>query len=69
MSLAAAIFGGTAPYLNSWLTSRGMPDLFTWYVIVLALAVAAAAYFTQETKGLALTAVTDTPSETSVSPG
>jgi MHS family alpha-ketoglutarate permease-like MFS transporter len=69
VSLAAAIFGGTAPYLNSWLTSRGTPDLFTWYVIVLALAVAAAAYFTQETKGLALTAVTDTPSETSVSPG
>ncbi|MGX6510761.1 MFS transporter [Rhodococcus sp. SJ-2] len=68
VSLAAAIFGGTAPYLNSWLTSRGTPDLFTWYVIVLALAVAAAAYFTQETKGLALTAETDAPSETTVSP-
>ncbi|MCK0091573.1 MFS transporter [Rhodococcus sp. F64268] len=63
VSLAAAIFGGTAPYLNSWLTSRGTPDLFTWYVIVLALAVAAAAYFTQETKGIALTSETDTPRE------
>lgn len=64
VSLAAAIFGGTAPYLNSWLTSRGTPDLFTWYVIVLALAVAVAAYFTRETRGIALTAEADTPSET-----
>ncbi|MDH6677098.1 MHS family alpha-ketoglutarate permease-like MFS transporter [Rhodococcus sp. LBL1] len=55
VSLAAAIFGGTAPYLNSWLTSRGTPDLFTWYVIVLALAVAVAAFLTRETKGAVLT--------------
>lgn len=54
VSLAAAIFGGTAPYLNSWLTSRGTPDIFTWYVIVLALVVAIAAAFTRETKGIAL---------------
>ncbi|MGW0042352.1 MFS transporter [Rhodococcus sp. NPDC003348] len=62
VSLAAAIFGGTAPYLNSWLTSRGTPDLFTWYVVVLALAVVAAAYFTRETKGIALTEETEVPS-------
>ncbi|WP_430334424.1 MFS transporter [Rhodococcus sp. ACT016] len=55
VSLAAAIFGGTAPYLNSWLTSRGTPDLFTWYVIALGLSVAVAAFFTRETKGAALT--------------
>jgi len=54
VSLAAAIFGGTAPYLNSWLTSRGTPDLFTWYVVVLALAVAVAAFFTRETRGAVL---------------
>lgn len=54
VSLAAAIFGGTAPYLNSWLTSRGTPDIFTWYVIVLAAAVAIAAFFTRETKGIPL---------------
>lgn len=55
VSIAAAIFGGTAPYLNSWLTSRGTPDMFIWYVIVLALAVAVAAYFSPETKGVELT--------------
>lgn len=54
VSLAAAIFGGTAPYLNSWLTSRGTPDLFTWYVVALALSVAIAAFFTRETKGTTL---------------
>ncbi|MGF7121507.1 hypothetical protein [Rhodococcus sp. BE178] len=57
VSLAAAIFGGTAPYLNSWLTSRGIPDLFTWHVVTLALCVALAAFFTRETKGVLLTAI------------
>ncbi|RDI24848.1 hypothetical protein DEU38_11067 [Rhodococcus sp. AG1013] len=57
VSLAAAIFGGTAPYLNSWLTSRGTPDLFTWHVVTLALCVALAAFFTRETKGVLLTAI------------
>ena len=56
VSLAAAVFGGTAPYLNTWLTSRDSADLFTWYVVALALCVAVAAYFTRETKGTALTA-------------
>lgn len=65
VSLAAAIFGGTAPYLNSWLTSRGTPDLFTWYVVVLALSVAVAAALTRETKGMVLAAPTDAPSVTS----
>ena len=55
VSLAAAVFGGTAPYLNTWLTSRDSADLFTWYVVALALCVAVAAYFTRETKGTALT--------------
>lgn len=67
VSLAAAIFGGTAPYLNSWLTSRGQSELFTWYVVVLALSVAVAALLTRETKGMALATPTDTtavPSQT-----
>ncbi|WP_254699039.1 MFS transporter [Rhodococcus sp. SGAir0479] len=67
VSLAAAIFGGTAPYLNSWLTSRGQSELFTWYVVVLALSVAVAALLTRETKGMALAAPTETtavPSQT-----
>lgn len=57
VSIAAAIFGGTAPYLNSWLTSRGTPEMFTWYVIALALCVVIATYFTPETKGKSLSAL------------
>jgi MHS family alpha-ketoglutarate permease-like MFS transporter len=51
VSVSAALFGGTAPYLNSWLTSRGTPGYFTAYTIVLALACVAAAVLTPETKG------------------
>jgi MFS transporter, MHS family, alpha-ketoglutarate permease len=51
VSVSAALFGGTAPYLNSWLTSRGTPEYFTAYTIVLALACVAAAMLTPETKG------------------
>ena len=36
-SLTVAIFGGTAPYVATWLASIGRPDLFAWYVAVLAL--------------------------------
>ncbi|MFE4498503.1 MFS transporter [Rhodococcus sp. NPDC056743] len=57
VSIAAALFGGTAPYLNSWLTARGTPDMFTWYVVALALCVVVATYFTPETKGVSLSAV------------
>ncbi|NLU64233.1 MFS transporter [Rhodococcus sp. HNM0563] len=64
VSLAGAIFGGTAPYLNSWLTSRGAADTFTWYVIVLALAAAVTAYFTHETKGIDLTEAKKTSQKT-----
>lgn len=63
VSIASAIFGGTAPYLNSWLTSRGAADLFTWYVVALALATAVTAYFTHETKGIDLTKEKETSPE------
>ncbi len=36
-SLTVAIFGGTAPYLATWLASIGRPGLFPWYVAALAL--------------------------------
>jgi MHS family alpha-ketoglutarate permease-like MFS transporter len=36
-SLTVALFGGTAPYLATWLISIGRPGLFPWYVAVLAL--------------------------------
>ena len=56
VSVSAALFGGTAPYLNSWLTARGTPGYFTAYTIVLALACVAAALLTPETKGADLRA-------------
>jgi len=36
-SLSAAVFGGTAPYLNVWLTSIGQGYLFQYYVMGLGL--------------------------------
>ena len=36
-SLTVAIFGGTAPYLATWLASTGRAALFPWYVAALAL--------------------------------
>jgi MHS family alpha-ketoglutarate permease-like MFS transporter len=36
-SLTVAVFGGTAPYLATWLVSIGRPGLFPWYVAALAL--------------------------------
>lgn len=34
-SIAVALFGGTAPYLQTWLGSRGLSWMFTAYVMVL----------------------------------
>lgn len=50
-SIAAAVFGGTAPYLNAWLTDRGLADVFSAYVVVLALVGIAVAVRTPETRG------------------
>jgi MHS family alpha-ketoglutarate permease-like MFS transporter len=36
-SLTVAAFGGTAPYLATWLASNGQAGLFPWYVAALAL--------------------------------
>lgn len=54
-SLSVAIFGGTAPYLNTWLTSIDLGWMFRVYVIVLALGTVAAALLMRETKGSDLT--------------
>ncbi|MFB4313263.1 MFS transporter [Actinomadura sp. 21ATH] len=53
-SVSAAVFGGTAPYLNAWLTDRGLAHVFTWYVIVLALLTIAVAHRTPETRNTEL---------------
>lgn len=50
-SLSVAIFGGTAPYLNQFLTGRGLGDVFSVYVISLGLVTGIAVLFMKETKG------------------
>ncbi|MFF8783901.1 MHS family MFS transporter [Streptomyces sp. NPDC015125] len=34
---SVALFGGTAPYVGTWLKSMGLNDFFPWYVAVLCL--------------------------------
>ncbi|MET4538409.1 MHS family alpha-ketoglutarate permease-like MFS transporter [Arthrobacter bambusae] len=50
-SIAVAIFGGTAPYLNSWLTGSFGPIAFGFYVVVLLLISMAVIFTIPETKG------------------
>lgn len=50
-SLAVALTGGTAPYLQSWLASRGQGDLFLGYTVATLLITAVAALLTPETNG------------------
>lgn len=54
VSLSVAIFGGTAPYLNTWLTSIGKSSLFSVYIMVLGLIVIGGAVLIKETKGIDL---------------
>ncbi|MGH3350208.1 MAG: MFS transporter [Nocardioides sp.] len=50
-SLAVAITGGTAPYLQTWLSSRGQGDLFLGYTVVLLLITAVTVALTPEANG------------------
>ncbi|MGM0931189.1 MAG: MFS transporter [Actinomycetota bacterium] len=50
-SVAGALTGGTAPYLQTWLYSEGMPRVFDIYLIVLCALVLVAALASPETKG------------------
>jgi MHS family alpha-ketoglutarate permease-like MFS transporter len=36
-SIAVALFGGTAPYLQTFFAEKGMPAMFNWYAIALAV--------------------------------
>ncbi len=56
-SLSVAIFGGTAPYLNTWLTSRDLGWVFSVYVGALCLLSLVAALIMKETKGIDLSTV------------
>jgi MHS family alpha-ketoglutarate permease-like MFS transporter len=50
-SLSAAVFGGTAPYLNTWLSAIGSHWIFTAYTVGLNVLATIAILFMPETKG------------------
>lgn len=55
-SFSAVIFGGTAPYLKTWLTAYVAPNAFIFYFMFLAmLAVLAVRFLVVETRGRDLT--------------
>ncbi len=59
LSLAVAIFGGTAPpYLNQWLYGEGLGWAFNVYIIVLCLIGMAVVSTWRETKGVSLQDIT-----------
>jgi MFS transporter, MHS family, alpha-ketoglutarate permease len=48
---SAAIFGGTAPYLNTWLASIGVHWMFVGYMVLLCLTTMVVVLFMPETRG------------------
>lgn len=50
-SIAGALAGGTAPYLQTWLYSQGNPRIFDIYLMVLCAFVLVAAIASPETRG------------------
>ncbi|MGO4673403.1 MFS transporter [Bosea sp. 2YAB26] len=56
-SLSVAIFGGTAPYLNAWLSSIGLSWVFSLYIMVLGALAVIAAIMIRETRGVPLSQI------------
>ncbi|CAM4056170.1 hypothetical protein [Janibacter anophelis] len=54
LSFATAIFGGTAPYLNTYFSSGGQRDLFLWYLIAVVAITLVTGVLTKETKDVDL---------------
>ncbi len=54
-SIAVALFGGTAPYLQTYLASQHLTSTFIGYGIVLGLLSGLGVLTLQETKGIDLT--------------
>lgn len=54
LSLATAIFGGTAPYLNAWLSEQGHPQVFQYYLLTMALSLVLTGLLMRETKDITL---------------
>ncbi|MDI9918295.1 MFS transporter [Rhodococcus sp. IEGM 1379] len=63
-SLSVAVFGGTAPYLNTWLTSHDLAWIYSAYVMVLGLLAVAAALIIEETAKVPLQDIGRTPAFT-----
>lgn len=53
-SLSVAIFGGTGPYLNTWLQSIGQGWIFNLYMVLLGLICITGSLIIRETKGIDL---------------
>ena len=53
-SLVTGLFGGTAPYLHTWMHSIGVDWMFQAYIIGLALITVLVAYNMRETAGIDL---------------
>jgi MFS transporter, MHS family, alpha-ketoglutarate permease len=53
-SIAVALFGGTAPYLQTYFASRDMTSTFVWYGVVLGLLSGLVVLTLPETKGIDL---------------
>lgn len=51
-SVGAALTGGTAPYLNTWLTGMGLEWVFSLYIIALAIVTLITLRFIPETAGV-----------------
>lgn len=60
-SLAAGVFGGTAPYLFTWLSSMDMAWVFYTYLAVLALVTVVIGFKMKETRGMDLSDDTRRP--------
>ncbi|MEX3611071.1 MFS transporter [Rothia sp. LK2588] len=55
LSLSTALFGGTAPYLNAWLTENGHADWFIIYMIIIAAFTLVTGLVMRETRDSSLT--------------
>jgi MHS family alpha-ketoglutarate permease-like MFS transporter len=53
-SVSVAIFGGTAPYLNAYLSDIGQQNLYHYYVMFLGFVAIAAGLIIRETAGVDL---------------
>lgn len=54
-AVGVAVFGGTAPYLQTYFAQSGHANVFNYYVVVMLALLVAVAFTLPETKGINLT--------------